>query len=497
MDADASTRLGIPGAELMERAGAGASVAMMQAYPDRLRSVWIFGGLGQNGGDAWVVARTLMHRGINPQVVLLGAREKITGDAKPNFDALAALGLDVIDIRVEADLARVQQGLNDASLIVDGLFGTGLDRPVAGAALALIAMINAQQAPIVALDMPSGVDANSGAVLGEAVNASLTTTFGAHKRGLHQAPGRAHAGRIVVVPIGVAVPSTCVTTLVDASVVAHGLAPRASDAHKGDSGRVLVVAGSEGHTGAALLAGRGAMRAGAGLVTLAPRPSGFAAIESKVVELMTVRVASESASALLELKARAENANAVVVGPGLGLDADARNISRGLALSLTCPTVLDADALTALGDDVAMLQGASGARVLTPHPGEAARLLGITNAEVQRDRFRSARALAERSGHVVILKGACSIIASPDGAIAVCDRGTPALAVGGTGDVLAGALAAILCQAPVFLACQIATWLHAVAGEVAAVGDRGLLAREVADSLPRALVLARNSGAAA
>jgi hydroxyethylthiazole kinase-like uncharacterized protein yjeF len=409
------------------------------------------------------------------------------------FEQLAGLGLSVIDVRVEADLPRVREGLSAATLIVDGLFGTGLDREISGAPRAVIELINQQRAPVVALDLPSGVDADDGAILGAAVNATLTVTFGAHKRGLHQAPGRPCCGEIVCVPIGTEVPPQIKNALIDAATIARIVPPRAMNAHKGSAGRVLVIAGSEGHTGAALLSGSGALRAGAGLVTIAPCHSAFAVVEAKVIEMMTARISAEPERAIDELTALAERADAVVLGPGFGLSEDARRVARALAVSLRPPTVIDADALTACSDDIAMLQRCAGPRVLTPHPGEASRLLGIETADVQRDRFASAALLAKRSGHISILKGACTIVAAPDGALRVCDRGTPALAVGGTGDVLAGTVAALLCTAPAFDAASAGVWLHAVAGELAANADRGLLAREVADALPRALTYARKS----
>lgn len=498
MDADASQRLAIPSHELMERAGASSAALLIERFPDSLARVCVVGGLGQNGGDAWVVARHLAERGIPTTCAIVGAREKISGDAKPNFDALEARRIPVVDVRVDADLARLEELLARATAIVDGLFGIGLDRPIEGVFAGAIARLNAAAAPVMALDVPSGVDADTGAIRGCAVEADLTATFGAAKRGLHQAPARAYAGRIVVVPIGVEVPTSCKTTLVDEAFVRSTLGRRAPDTHKGDAGRVLVVAGSEGHTGAAILSSRAALRAGAGLVTISPRPSGFAAVEAKVVEAMTLRHAEAPADAAKQLNEFASRCDAAVVGPGLSLDDTSVTLARTLALSLEVPTVLDADALTAFADDAALLKNALGPRVLTPHPGEAARLLQRTVADVQRDRFASAQELAALTSHVVVLKGACTVVASPDGALAVCDRGTPALATGGTGDVLTGILAAMLCHASPFPACQLATWVHAVAGEVAAIGDRGLLAREVADAVPRVLeaALARRSAAA-
>jgi NAD(P)H-hydrate epimerase len=263
--------------------------------------------------------------------------------------------------------------------------------------------------------------------------------------------------------------------------VAQLLPRRAPDTHKGRAGHVLVIAGAPGKTGAALLAGQGALRGGAGLVTIGSRAPD--AIDAKVIELMSASV-RDVASALAAL----DRKNAAVLGPGLGTDEDARALALGVATRASVPTAIDADALTALADDVACLRGAP-PRVLTPHPAEAARLLHVTTEAVQRDRFESARSLAERCGQVVILKGAGSVIASPDGRLRVIAAGTPALGVAGTGDVLAGLVGALLAEGhDAFDSAWAAAHLHARAGERAAAGrDRGLLAREVADALPATL----------
>ncbi len=469
---------GVPGVILMENAGRGAAEAILERFGDRLDRVVVVGGIGQNGGDAWVVARRLLARtGQRARAFLAGDREAIRGDARVNLAALEAVGVSVEPIE------GLGPALGSATLIVDGLFGTGLDREITGWRAELVQALADAAAPLVALDLPSGIDADTGAVLGVAPWAALTVTFAGHKRGLWQGAGRAHAGEVRLVDIGVP-PPACIDRLLELADAARILPPRPLDAHKGTAGHVLVVAGSPGKTGAALLAGEGAVRGGAGLVTLAAEAAAREALDRKVVELMTV-----TRGPMSEL---APGKASLVVGPGVGLDAAARAAVLEAALEVEGPVVLDADALTLVAEaGVDRLREAAGPRVLTPHPGEAARLLGGTAADVQRDRYAAVERLASATGQVVVLKGAGTLVAEPDGRVAVCPLGTPALGVAGTGDVLAGLLGACLAAAAPFEAACAAVLLHARAGELAAQTDRGLHAREVAAAIPSALAEAR------
>lgn len=478
---------GVPGLILMENAGRGAAELILSRLPDRLERVVILGGTGQNGGDAWVIARRLGTHGITPRCFLLGDAGAVRGDAAANLGALRAIGMDVVSV---TDAASIEGPLASATMIIDGLFGTGLDRAIEGWRADVIANVSASDAAVVALDLPSGIDADTGAVLGVAVEADLTATFGAHKRGLWQMPGRGHAGEVVCVDIGVPPPASR-DGLLELADAAGVLPRRAMHAHKGSAGHVLIVGGSPGRTGAALLSGHGAIRGGAGLVTLAS--SARDALDAKVLELMTAALPVDAAGARTAALDAAQGKAAAAVGPGLGLGAEAKALALALARELPIPTVLDADALSAIaGEGLELVQEAAAARVLTPHPGEAARLLGSTVREVEADRYAAAARIAARAGHVVVLKGAGSVVAEPGGRVAVCPLGTPALGVAGTGDVLTGALAAALAavRAPFDAACA-AVLLHARAGELAARSDRGLLAREVADQLPAALEEAR------
>jgi hydroxyethylthiazole kinase-like uncharacterized protein yjeF len=486
LDASASTTLGLPSIVLMENAGRGACDYLRTRYANALAQVVVLGGVGQNGGDAWVLARQLIAAAHTPRCLLIGERAKVRGDALINLNALERMGVSVVQIEGD-DLTLLDEALRSASLVVDGLFGTGLDRPVTGMYAAAIERINACIAPRLALDIPSGVDADSGGVLGVAVQADSTVTFAAHKRGLHQHPGARLAGELHCVSIGVPAPKQSPFALIEASDVASWLPRRAADTHKGRGGHVLVVAGAPGRTGAAMLAGFGAMRAGAGLVTLSPRAGARAALDAKVFELMTADLPDGTDPAVSAVRELMRDKHAALIGPGLGLDAEARAIVHALAVELDKPCVLDADALTACVGRLGSLRNAAAARVLTPHPGEAARLLETSTDRLQADRYGAAARLADESGSVVALKGARSIVATPAGRMYVCPLDVPALAVAGTGDVLGGIIAALLTQLEPEFAAAAGVYLHARAGQLAAQSDRGLFAREVADAVPRAL----------
>ncbi len=480
--------LGIVSLVLMENAGRGATNAICEMFGDRLGRVVLVGGPGQNGGDAWVVARRLLLLGHRPIAVLLGDAARLRGDAQINWALLGKLGVETAEVSSD-DAQSIEEYLASATIIVDGLFGTGLDRPITGGYADAITAMDAASAPLVALDLPSGLDADTGAVFGVAPHAALTVTFAGQKRGLHQYPGVEYAGEVRVADIGIPVgipaggsPAASLWTRDDLGAL---IAPRAADAHKGTNGHLLVIGGAPGKTGAAVLAGRAAFRGGAGLVTIGARADARAALEEKVIELMTTALPDQVDQAAVQ--SLCEGKRAVVLGPGMGLDELGRAWARAFALHAPVPTVIDADGLTNVAEDgLSSLKSAAAPRILTPHPGEAARLLGQSTADVQADRYAAADALARKSGQVVILKGARSIVAGADD-LRVCAEGTPALGVAGTGDVLSGVVGALtLSLAPVDAATAGAL-LHALAGIEASVGDRGLIASEVADAVPAVL----------
>ena len=490
LDRRAESEAGIPTLALMERAGRGATALILEYFPTLRRAV-IVCGAGNNGGDGFVVARLLCEHGWSPSVFLVGEPAKLRGDALHNSRLWAEAGASTTQVD-ETSLSELERALGDAELVVDALFGTGLDRDLAGLPRAAIDRMNRAAAPKVALDLPSGIDADTGVPHGVAVRAERTATFAAKKRGLLTPLGAAHAGAVDVVSLGI--PEDLVervgygVTELQARDIAGAVAPRGPASHKGDSGRILVLAGSHGKIGAGLLVAEGALRTGAGLVTLAAEPTTAALYEARVLEAMTARI--DPADPEGSLAPYLERADAVALGPGFGLDAFARRIVDHVALGWRGPVVVDADALTCFEGRAEALALAQGKRVLTPHAGEMARLVGGTAVSVEADRFAAVNRAVALTRQTVLLKGARTLVAAPDTRVAVNPTGHAVLATGGTGDVLSGVIAALLVFAPPFQAACAGAFLHGraaadLAGERGV--DRGLLAHEIAAAIPAAL----------
>jgi len=501
--------LGIAGDVLMESAGRAVLEVVLSRHGPELAAgdteALIVCGSGNNGGDGLVVARHLHQLGLRTRVALLGDADRLRGEAAANLSRARAVG-----VRIEGAQAR----LPERGVIVDAIFGTGLTRAVSGTSAEwidrIVAARRAGAARVIAVDLPSGVDADTGQALGRAVEADCTVTIAQPKIGLALEPGRSLAGDVVVARIGIAdgLPDEveserqrAVELWTEATVAAQ-LPARRRSGHKGSFGHVLVVAGAEGKTGAAALAATAAVRAGAGLVTIAC-PRGLNDIlEIKCTEAMTAPVAETAARGLAEaalpaLVQLAEARDVVAFGPGIGVERETEALAHGLAAKVGVPMVIDADGLNAFARDVSALAARPAATVLTPHPGEAARLLGVSPTEVNGDRVGAARELAARSGAVVALKGAASVCAEPGGRVVVNPTGGPNLASGGTGDVLTGVVAALLAQglAP-FAAAATAVWWHGRAGDRLAlrIGDGGLMAHELADALPATARAIREGG---
>jgi len=459
-------------------------------YPLDARIVVVCGA-GSNGGDGFVVARHLLARGAEVEVFLAAASEKVTGESRINHDAYIDLGGVFAELPEGADLAVLEEALSRADFVVDALFGTGLGRPIRGHRAEVIAAINRAEARCVALDLPSGLDADSGAPLGIAVHADDTVTFGHLKIGLLTPEGARLAGNIHVVDLGVPDRPILahvgyVAEVINARTIGSYLTPRETSVYKHEAGDVLVVAGSAGKLGAALLTARAAMRTGAGLVTICTWPEAATALESRVVEVMTSRIDPERITASLD-EALARR-RAVAVGPGFGLDERARIAVDHIVLGWDGLKVVDADAITHFTDRAEALAEARGQIILTPHPGELGRLLGRSARAIEQDRFGAVREAVARTRATVVLKGARTIIAVPDGRMFICMAGNPALATAGSGDVLTGIIAALLCGLPPDRAACAGVLIHALAGDLwrARVGgDRGLLASEIAEEVPR------------
>jgi NAD(P)H-hydrate epimerase len=464
IDRRAIGEFGIAGYELMTRAGSATLEALCALWPSA-RTVAVLCGPGNNGGDGYVLARLARARGLRADVVALGDPRALAGDARRAFDDFTAGGG-----RCEPWAPSVLE----ADVIVDALFGTGLARPLNGDAGTIIAAVNASGRPVVAVDIPSGLHPDTGVAQGAVVHAELTVTFIGRKLGFYVGEGLDHVGRVLVDDLGVPSETRAgivpIARLIGADTVAHALPRRTRSSHKGSQGHVLVIGGGPGMPGAARLAGEAALRAGAGLVTLAVHPDNVGVVAARP-ELMCVGAASAA-----DVKAALARATVVAVGPGLGQGAWAAEIFAA-ALASGLPVVVDADALNLL----AAAPRACAHWVLTPHPGEAARLLGITSSAVQADRLGAAHELQRRYGGVVVLKGAGSIVYPPGGPPVICDRGNPGMAAGGMGDVLTGVIAGIAAQCgDLGLAARAGVFAHALAGDLAARGgERGMLASDV------------------
>jgi hydroxyethylthiazole kinase-like uncharacterized protein yjeF len=491
-DREAIQRRSVPSLLLMENAGRNATDVLERELLGggaRGKRVVVVCGGGNNGGDGFVIARHLHVRGAAVTVALLGARDKLSPDAKANADAWAGLGGRI-------DGLGAPPSLDGADAVVDALFGTGLDRPIEGLARDVVEALSAARDRVLAVDVPSGLDAQTGAVLGAAVHAAHTATFAHYKLGLLTPNGAACAGRVHVVDIGV--PASLVEQvgheagLLEPADVARLIAPRAADTHKFRAGHVGILAGSPGRTGAALLVARGALRAGAGAVTVATWRDALPSLQSRQLEVMTASLDALE-KPLIEVAASfATHKRAIVAGPGFGTDERAGTAIRALLVGYEGNVVLDADGLTLYTGRPVELAAARAKLVLTPHAGEAARLLGSTAEAVEADRFTAARTLAAKARAVVVLKGAHTVIAAPDGRLAICAAGNAALATAGAGDVLAGIIGANVCSLDPFDAACAGVHLHAAAADAwsaarAAPRHRGLLASEIADQLPDVL----------
>ena len=477
----------VPSLELMERAGIGVARAVEQLAPDG--PVTVLCGKGNNGGDGLVAARLLRDAGREVDVLTAGPPEELKGDARENLLRLPGAP------PVQMDFASAD---SSASVIIDALLGTGFAGEPRGAIAEAIDAANACAAPVVSVDVPSGVDASTGVVCARAVRAAITVTFHAAKPGLWIHPGKAHAGEVRTLDIGIprGAPTVADIGLIERSVLGL-LPPRGTTSTKFSSGHVLIAGGSRGLTGAPRMAAHAAMRAGAGYVT-ACVPASVQTILATggLPELMTRGLPDEDGSltgagvdSVLEA---AQRGGALALGPGLGRTPGAFAFARELARRAPVPTVIDADGLNAHAGRLGDLVAREVPTVLTPHAGELGRLLELPSEEIERERLRHARAAAELARAVVVLKGDDTLIADPTGSgvVAVSMGGSPALATAGTGDVLTGVIAALLSQGlPAFAAAAAGVQLHAVAGRVAAraVGAaEGVIASDVIVALPAA-----------
>lgn len=503
MDRKAIEDMGVPGVVLMENAGREVALSAKRIYermangktPPHDVKIAIFCGKGNNGGDGFAAARHLADMGFKPEVFLVADAEEIKGDAAINHRIILNMKIPVYPVRNEKDLARARLLCMKSAVIVDALFGTGLKGEVQGVSRQVIELINELEAPVVSVDIPSGISGETGKVLGAAVKAEETVTMALPKTGLVLYPGAVYAGRITVADIGMPFSiirdAAAEAEILEKDAIRRFFAPYPPDAHKGIFGRVFILAGSGGFTGAAALAGAAAVRSGAGLVTLGVPESLNDIMEVKLTEAMTLPLPetperSLSIRALEKALEFSAGCDAVALGPGLSQQEETVEFVRRFVQECPVPMVIDADGLNALAKKPAALKAQT---VITPHPGEMARLLGATADTVQQDRPWAAREAARRFGCTALLKGARTLIAAPGGGLFINPTGNPGMATGGSGDVLCGMIAAFLARgmSPVEAAAAGA-YIHGLSGDIAAEreGQLSMTAGDIIKYLPDA-----------
>jgi len=497
LDRRAIKEYGIPGMVLMENAGRGVVSHMLHAWgPVKGKKVVVFCGKGNNGGDGLVIARHLHNTGAKVKVFIFS--DEMTGDALVNLKAARKMGLDIK--KVGRDLKAETADVRHADFVVDAIFGTGLEREVGQPFLKVMDMMNADAKRVVAVDMPSGVDSDKGRIMGAAVRADMTVTFGLPKRGLYLYPGAQMAGDIRVLDISIPAEAVkeapIMANLLTRENTAGLIKPRTADSHKGTYGHLFILAGSAGKTGAAVMAAQAAMRAGVGLVTLGVPESLNDIFEEKLTEVMTVPLPetaerSLAPEALEKILCELAGKTALALGPGISTNAGTAKLVEKLLPKVKVPMLIDADGLNILAIDETPLKKVKAPVVLTPHPGEMGRLLGVLAREVQADRPAAALDLARQFNAPVVLKGARTLVASPAGEFYINPTGNPGMATAGTGDVLTGVIGSFMAQGiDAFGAARLGVYIHGSAGDMAALekGQQGLIASDIIEALPASLM---------
>jgi NAD(P)H-hydrate epimerase len=502
LDSRTIREVGIPGIVLMENAARGAAAFFLAMVPDLLqRPITVVAGSGNNAGDGFALARIFHSKGANVCVVCLRSPQRLSGDALTNFSIVEKLGIPVTVWDETKDFDAQWHVVSRSGAVIDAILGTGLKSEVQSVYREVIDRLNYLPVPVLSVDIPSGLDASTGLPLGAAVRATATATFGFMKIGCIMKRGPELTGKIEVIDIGI--PPSVVDSsglnrwLLRAELLSRWIKPRDPETHKGKAGHVCVLAGSMGKTGAATLVCLGAGRAGSGLVTLFAPESLNAVLEVKLTETMTLPIAetplkAPSSAALKSILAFLGGKQALAMGPGISTAEDTAVLVKKLLLSSPCPIVLDADAITVLSDDPAILRQASVPLVLTPHPGEMARICHCSVPDIQRNRLESASKFSKDYGVVLVLKGHHTVVASPDGMLAVNSTGNPAMAGGGMGDTLTGIIAGLLAQGfDPFRAACLGVFVHGAACDrlFSTISSRGLLATDMLREIPAVLGL--------
>jgi NAD(P)H-hydrate epimerase len=486
--------------QLMENAGTAVLDVLEETQsPLSKKTFGVLCGKGHNGGDGLVVARLLKQKKASVVAVLVGEAEELSAETKKQLQKAKTAKVPVLHLTDNGNIKAIQAALEECDMIVDGLLGTGLSRPVDGLYRELILLVRKLAKPVIAVDIPSGLSSDSGSPMGEVLPAQITVTFGLPKFGFYTPIGSSFTGALKIVNIGfpqdLLNPEWIHQELSDLAMVQKSLPRYDENTHKGTRGRVLVIAGARGLTGAAFLSAYGAQRIGAGLVTVACPESLNSILAMKLTEPMTAPVpeieggffSPRATGRILDL---AVNVNSVVLGPGIGRNRETGQLVKDLIMKLTMPMVVDADALYLMGGHLDHFKTAKAPIVITPHPGEAAWLLKTTIVAVEQNRLKVAKQLAQDYNVHVVLKGRFTVIANPKGEVRVNPTGNRGLATGGTGDVLSGIIGGLLAQRlPAFEAATTGVYLHGLAGEKASrkLGPDGLLAGDLLPLLPRLL----------
>jgi ADP-dependent NAD(P)H-hydrate dehydratase / NAD(P)H-hydrate epimerase len=500
MDRQTIDIFGLPGRILMENAGRGATQSLFRHFTDlKSKRVGIIAGSGNNAGDGFVIGRYLSQQGVDVSVYLLTEGQRIKGDAAANLALLKPLKVSVMEIPDEPAFSRHQSVMADIHVWIDAILGTGLKSEVKGYFKAVIDFINGLNKPVFAVDIPSGLNSDTGQPCGTCIRARATATFGFAKVGHFIYPGAAHTGLLEIIDIGIppAIAETVAPKqyLITPEVVRSCLSPRPPDAHKGSTGHLLVVAGSPGKTGAAAMTSISALRSGAGLVTLGIAASLNSVLESQMMEAMTAPLPAGQngilgQAAFDEITHLMSGKKCLAIGPGIGQAAETKRLVHQLVKTSQIPLVLDADGINHLANDVQLLRSARAPIILTPHPGEMARLLKSNVGAVQQDRITCAREFAVEFNVHVVLKGARTVIAHPDGRVYLNLSGNAGMASGGMGDVLTGVIAGLLAQGlSPESATHAAVYLHGAAADHLAktIGPYGYLAGDVINAIPAAI----------
>jgi len=500
MDRSTIESFGLPGRILMENAGRGATQFFLEQFKDaENKKIGVIAGLGNNGGDGFVIARYLAQKGISVTVYLLSERQKVSGDAAANLELLPSLNVPVIEMPDAESFSAHETAMRHEAIWIDAILGTGLQSDVKGFFKDVIDFINQSNKPVFAVDIPSGLNSDTGRPCGTCIRADATATFAFAKTGHFLLPGADYTGNLKIIDIGIppyiADSVRPLQYLLTPDLIRTVFYPRPSDAHKGHTGHLLVIAGSPGKTGAATMTATSAMRAGAGLVTLGIPASLNPILEIHVTEAMTEPLPETKDGVLGEasfnrIMALLSDKKCLAIGPGIGINPETKTLVQRLLQESKKPMVIDADGLNCLIGCTEILKNFEKPIVLTPHPGEMSRLMGTTAADVQKDRIHCARDFAEKFNVHVVLKGARTVVAHPDGKVFINPTGNPGMASGGMGDVLTGVIAGFIAQGhSPELAAHAGVYLHGAAADSLAKnkGPFGYLATDVMNILPEAI----------